>query len=236
MRPQRADETEPGIPRRASNIAQSRSSKGGAHGHEIHYLLVKATSDGVVWDSTPGGCNDAGEAKFNLSESTRTAGAGVLEIRQDDERTLNGPLWLVGNQALFDRLDWLPPGVRGTVAYYGGQLSGRLLNWLAQSPRASEVVIFPDYDGVGLPSFAKLLATCCSPCTLWLMPNWQLLLKTYRSAKVWQNTLSDFKTAYPLLLAASAPEGVMELCTELCKRGLALEHEAVWLKIAQAPK
>ena len=236
MRPQRTDEIEPGIPRRASNIAQSRSSKGGAHGHEIHYLLVKATSDGVVWDSTPGGCHDAGKARFNLSESTRTAGAGVLAIRQDDEWSSDGPLWLVENQALFDRLDWLPPGVCGTVAYYGGQLPGRLLNWLAQRPRASEVVIFPDYDGVGLLNYAKLLDTCCSPCTLWLMPNWQLLLKTFGSAKVWQNTLSDFKTAHSLLMAARAPESVMELCAELRDRGLALEHEAVWLKIAQTPK
>jgi len=39
-----------------------------------------------------------------------------------------------------------------------------------------------------------------------------------------------------LLLAARAPEGVMELCAELSKRGLALEHEAVWLNTAQAPK
>ena len=176
------------------------------------------------------------KARFNLSESTRTAGAGVLAIRQDDEWSSDGPLWLVENQALFDRLDWLPPGVCGTVAYYGGQLPGRLLHWLAQRPRASEVVIFPDYDGVGLLNYAKLLDTCCSPCTLWLMPNWQLLLKTFGSAKVWQNTLSDFKTAHSLLMAARAPESVMELCAELRDRGLALEHEAVWLKIAQTPK
>ena len=236
MRPQRTDEIEPGIPRRASNIARSRSSKGGAHSHEIHYLLVKATSGGVVWDSTPVGCHDDGKVRFNLSESTRTAGAGVLAIRQDDEWISDGPLWLVENQALFDRLDWLPSGVRGTVAYYGGQLPGRLLNWLAQRPRAPEVIIFPDYDGVGLLNYAKLLATCCSPCTLWLMPNWQRLLKTYGSSKVWQNTLPDFKTAYSLLMTARAPESVMELCAELSRLGLALEHEAVWLEISHTEK
>jgi hypothetical protein len=135
----------------------------------------------------------------------------------------------VENQALFDRLDWLPPRSNGTVAYYAGHLPGRLLNWFACRPRASEVIIFPDYDGVGLLNYAKLLEVCCSPTTFWVMPDWRNLLKTYGTNQVWQNTQLDFQAALPRLKAAGAPEEVIELCAALSDQGLALEHESVWL-------
>lgn len=231
LRPQHADEIDPTIPNRAANIAQSRSSKGRAHGHALHYLLIKSISDGVVWRDQPG---NAGHG-FDLSEATQTAGAGVLAIRDDDCWFSDEPLWLVENQALFDRLDWLPSGSHGTVAYYAGQLPGRLLNWLAHRPRAPQVIIFPDYDGVGLLNYARLLEVCRSPCTFWLMPGWQSLLKKYGSNVVWKNTQPDFQTAYPRLKAAGAPELVLELCSELSRQGLALEHESVWLNVANPP-
>jgi len=225
LRPQHADEVDPTIPNRAANIAQSRSSKGRAHGHDLHYLLVKSISDDVVWRNQ---LNDA-DHMFYLSKVTQTAGAGVLAIREGDDWVSDEPLWLVENQALFDRLDWLPFGSHGTVAYYAGQLPGRLLNWLAHRPRSPQVIIFPDYDGVGLLNYARLLEVCRSLCTFWLMPDWQSLLKRYGSNVVWQNTQSDFEAACPRLRAAGAPAVVLELCRELSKQGLALEHESVWL-------
>jgi len=231
LRPQHADEIDPTIPKRAANIAQSRSSKNRAHGHELHYLLVKSISDDVVWRDQPGNTGHG----FDLSEATQTAGAGVLAIRDDDCWFSDEPLWLVENQALFDRLDWLPSGSHGTVAYYAGQLPGRLLNWLAHRPRAPQVIIFPDYDGVGLLNYVRLLEVCRSPCTFWLMPGWQSLLKKYGSNVVWQNTQPDFQAAYPRLKAAGAPELVLELCSELSRQGLALEHESVWLNVANPP-
>jgi len=228
LRPQNADEVDPTIPKRAANIAQSRSSKGRAHSHDLHYLLVKSISEGVIWRNQP----DDFEHAFDLAEVTKTAGAGVLAIREDDCWFSDEPLWLVENQALFDRLDWLPSGSNGTVAYYAGQLPGRLLNWFAQRSRARQVIIFPDYDGVGLLNYAKLLEMCRSPCTLWLMPGWQSLLKKYGNHVVWKNTQSDFQSAYPRIKAAGAPEAVLELCSELSRQGLALEHESVWLDAA----
>ena len=53
-------------------------------------------------------------------------------------------LWLVENQALFDRTDWLPEGTQATLLYYGGQLDGRLLSWLGHRPRfPSQVILLP---------------------------------------------------------------------------------------------
>lgn len=225
LRPRHASEMDPLLPRRAANIALSRSSKGRAHGHELHYLLVRAMSDGVIWREN----TEEKERVFDLTHATGTAGAGVLAITEDDYWCSEQPLWLVENQALFDRLDWLPAGSEGTVAYYAGQLPGRLLQWLARRPRASKVIIFPDYDGVGLLNYAKLLEVCCSPASFWLMPEWSRRLQTYGSNTVWQNTQADFQTALARLLAAGAPQEVIEMCSALSSQGLALEHESVWL-------
>ena len=231
LRPQRAVDIDPSIPRRAANIAHSRSSKGRAHGHDLHYLLVKAISGGVFWRGKSEAQNDEEERVFDLTHATNAAGAGVLAISEEDHWRSDQPLWLVENQALFDRLDWLPFGSHGTVAYYAGQLPGRLLKWLAYRPRASEVIVFPDYDGVGLLNYARLLESCVGPKSFWLMPNWQTLLKTYGSHAVWQNTRSDFENALPRLLAAEAPKEVIEMCAALRAQGLALEHEAVWISV-----
>jgi hypothetical protein len=230
LRPQHADEIDPSIPKRAANIAQSRNSKGRSHGHELHYLLVKSISDGVVWIDR----QENADHVFDLAKATDIAGAGVLAIREDDAWWSEKPLWLVENQALFDRLDWLPVGAHGTVAYYAGQLPGRLLSWLARRPRTPEVILFPDYDGVGLLNYARLLECSRSPCSFWLMPDWEARLHTYGNNIVWQNTQADFQAAYPRLKAAGAPEDVIELCATLSREGLALEHESVWLSAPDA--
>jgi hypothetical protein len=235
LRPQKASEIDPAIPRRAANIAQSRSSKGRSHGHALHYLLVKSISGGVIWRGKSPEAEEKQEPEkqhgrvFDLSQATGTAGAGVLAITEDDDWRSDQPLWMVENQALFDRLDWLPPDAQGTVAYYAGQLPGRLLKWLACRPRAPEVILFPDYDGVGLLNYARLLELCASPTRFWLMPQWPELLNTYGSPAVWRNTQSDFEAAVARLEAAQAPQEVMAMCAALRTQGLALEHESVWL-------
>lgn len=237
LRPHQASEIDPALPRRAANIAQSRSSKGRSHGHALHYLLVKSISGGVIWRGTSPEAADKQETEkrhgrtFDLSQATGTAGAGVLAITEDDDWRSDQPLWLVENQALFDRLDWLPVDSKGTVAYYAGQLPGRLLKWLACRPRAPEVIVFPDYDGVGLLNYARLLEVCASPTRFWLMPDWARLLTTYGSHAVWQNTLADFHAAFARLEAAGAPQEVMAMCCVLSAQGLALEHESVWLRL-----
>ena len=235
LRPNQASEIDPALPRRAANIAQSRSSKGRSHGHALHYLLVKSITEGVIWRGKFPKVEEKQETKeqhgraFDLSQATGTAGAAVLAITEDDGWWSDEPLWLVENQALFDRLDWLPPDAQGTVAYYAGQLPGRLLKWLACRPRASEVIVFPDYDGVGLLNYARLLEVCASPTRFWLMPDWTRLLTTYGSHTVWRSTQSDFEVAVARLEAAKAPQEVMAMCTALRAQGLALEHESVWL-------
>lgn len=216
------EQADANLPKRAANIGKTRNSKGASHGHAVHYLLVKAIGEGVVWQT-------GREACFDLSQATRVAGAGVLALEKEDDWSSELPLWLLENQALFDRLDWLPTSATGTIAYYAGQIPQALLNWLSAQRRVPSVVFFPDYDGVGLMNYARLRKHCACPCSFWLMPDWQRLLQRYGNRDVWLNTLPDFQSAMAELEAMGADDELAELCNALSRRAMALEQEAVWL-------
>lgn len=210
------------LPARALNIARRRDSKSSAHQHDIYYLLLKAIEPDVIWR------ND-NDTFLDLSEATDQFGAAVLTLSREDSWFSEKPLWLVENQALFDQLLWLPSSPLGSVTFYSGQLSNLLIEWLAARPRASEIVLFPDYDGVGLANYARMLERGIQNCSFWLMPNWKRLLDEFGSYTVWENTLSEFIPAANRLAAQGAPTELLELIKYMQANSIALEQEAVWL-------
>jgi hypothetical protein len=206
------------LPLRAQHVAHARDSKARRHQHGSYYPLLKAVGDAVSWREVKRG------AELPLSAATRDFGAASLSIQSDDAWHSEQALWLVENQALFDRTDWLPEGTQATLLYYGGQLDGRLLSWLGHRPRASQVILFADYDGVGLSNFARLREALGDACDFWLMPQWESKLARYGSVQLWRDTLRHFTTA-----VAQLPPSVRELTEQMQHLGMALEQEAVWL-------
>ena len=206
------------LPLRAQHVADARDSKARRHQHGMYYPLLKAVGDAVSWHEAERG------AELALSAATRDFGASSLCIQQDDAWHSEQALWLVENQALFDRTDWLPEGTQATLLYYGGQLDGRLLSWLGHRPRASQVILFADYDGVGLSNFVRLREALGDACDFWLMPQWESKLARYGSVQLWRDTLRHFTTAESQL-----PAPVRELTEQMQYLGMALEQEAVWL-------
>ncbi|WP_294770683.1 hypothetical protein [uncultured Rhodoferax sp.] len=206
------------LPLRAQHVAHARDSKARRHQHGSHYLLLKGVGDAVSWREAQR------DAVLALSACTRDFGAASLCIQPDDAWHSEQALWLVENQALFDRIDWLPEGTQASLLYYGGQLDGRLLSWLAHRPRARKVILFADYDGVGLSNFARLREVLGDTCDFWLMPEWGSKLERYGSVQLWRDTLRHFTTAVSQL-----PAPVRELAEQMQHLGLALEQEAVWL-------
>lgn len=221
MRPDAAEAVPESLPQRAANVATHRDSKARDAGHNIHYLLLKAIGDDLRW-------RHGDERILELSPVTAAAGAGVLAIQPEDGWQSDEPLWLVENQALFDRTDWLPAGTRASLAYYGGQIPARLLSWLAHRPRAPEVILFADYDGVGLQNYARLLEHSRSPCSFWLMQGWRELLTRYGSQATWRDNHAAFMAAAARLRELGALGEVLELCRSMSREGLGLEQEAVW--------
>ena len=206
------------LPLRAQHVAHARNSKARHHQHASYYPLLKAVGDSVTWRE------DERDAELALGAVTRDFGAATICIQPNDAWHTEQALWLVENQALFDRTDWLPEGTHATLLYYGGQLDGRLLTWLSQRPRASRVILFPDYDGVGLANFACLYELLGDACECWLMPQWESKLARYGSNPLWRDTLRHFTGAVDHL-----PAYMRDLTVQMQRLGLALEQEAVWL-------
>ncbi|MBR9830381.1 MAG: hypothetical protein GYB41_17395 [Oceanospirillales bacterium] len=216
------------LPRRAAHIGHTRSSKGGRHNHEWDYLLLRSNNP-VSWH------NDDGDA-LDLQAATRQQGAAALRIGSGEDTGWHttGTLWLLENQALFDRLDWLPAGQAASVLWYSGQLRHSLVHWLAQRPRAGSVILFPDYDGVGLHNYTQLKKQLGDECHFWLMPGWQQKLTRYGNNELWQKTAREFNAALPALAPLFAAEPVLkQLVTAMQTQGLALEQEAVWLPVEE---
>ena len=223
LRPVALGALDASLPARANNIARMRDSKGRGHSHRTGYLLLKAIGAGVTWQRGDG-------ALLDLSGNTALAGAAAIAIEAGDGWHSDAPIWLVENQALFDRLDWLPADAHGSIVYYGGQLSRLLLDWMAQRARGDRIMFFPDYDGVGLLNYARLCEKSLAPVEFWLMPDWAGRLRKYGSNPVWQNTRKDFSAAVARLDAVDMPLQLKALCQAMSGQGLALEHEAVWLE------
>ena len=226
LNPAFADDLPDSLPNRAANIATYRNSKSSHHRHSSYYLLMRACGEQIQWVNGP--------TCLHLSEQTTQYGVAALEIEPSDSWHSEQPLWLVENQALFDCLDWMPQGAQASVHWYRGQLNNNLLEWLAEQQRAPEVVLFPDYDGVGLHNFMRLHQRLGDHCSIWLMPNWEAKLEKYGSNEIWQNTQSDFNVAGAYLseiLSTHSPgdRSLQNLLTAIRTQGLALEQEAVWL-------
>ena len=136
LSPADADTLPHDLPARARNVATRRDSKGGESGHGLHYMVLKAVGENVSWAADDG-------RHIELSPLTDIAGAAALAIRPTDSWHSSQPLWLIENQALFDRTDWLPEGTRASLAYYGGQIPAALLAWFAARPRAAAVILLP---------------------------------------------------------------------------------------------
>ncbi len=208
------------LPQRAFNIASRRSSKEGTHRHQHYYLLLKAMGDGVSWQNKT--------TRLDLSRATRDFGAASLMIQAEDVWSSEQPLWLVENQALFDQLCWFPDQIASSIAWYPGQLNNLLLDWLSSKQRASRVILFADYDGVGLMNFARLQSRLGERCEFWLMPDYLKKLASFGNNKLWCDTLGDFQAAFSRLQSDSSAE-LLELMNAMQSTAQALEQEAVWI-------
>ncbi|SDU13918.1 hypothetical protein SAMN05216296_1997 [Pseudomonas pohangensis] len=222
LRPLQGDAVHDDLPIRAANVGMFRSSKGSAAGHACQYLILKSIDQSVRW-------HDGQGQEVDLPAITQLCGAATLAIRPADDWSSASPLWLVENQALFDDLRWLPTGACGTLCYYAGQLSGVVLDWLQAKPRASQIILFPDCDGIGLQNFARLRERVGDACEFWMIPGWRDLIQRYGNRKIWQDNLANFQDAVARLTALGMQPELADLCHALQSSAMALEQEVVFL-------
>lgn len=224
LQPINAENLANDLPQRSINIGLYRNSKAKQHNHDVSYILMKAISPSVIWQKENGHYLD-------VSENTRLSGVASLMITASDNWCSQQPLRLVENQALFDNLSWLPDDATGTIVYYAGQLHGVLLNWLAQKPRCREVILFPDYDGVGLSNYVRLYEKLDQKVKLWLMPNWQNKLRQMGSRELWIKNRSLFDASLSKMKAFDVDDELWLLNEKMRQYGLVLEQETIFMNI-----
>jgi len=224
LSPHPTQQLDSNVPPRAVNIARTRSSKAAHHHHERHYLLLRASHGPAVWQDQYG-------QQFDLSETTAQLGGTLLATDTPSQWHTPGLLWLVENQAVFDQLDWLPIETNhvSSVIWYRGQLPNALLDWLAAYPRASQILFFPDYDGVGLLNYAHIKKRLGDHVRLWLMPNWSIRLQQYGRNDLWLKSHQQFNSAVRHLANLPPEPTLQSLIQAMQRQALALEQEAVWL-------
>ncbi|MCU8100760.1 DUF2220 family protein [Vibrio vulnificus] len=215
------------IPARAANIASTRSSKQGRITHDVTHVFIK-TRGQPNW-------SDGDRVTEQLQRASEEFGVAALEIGGDKNHSLfsKHPIWLVENQELFDRLNWLPTSEPTSVIWYRGQLHNKLIDWLAASQRSPFIYLFADYDGVGLNNYRRLKERLGERAIFWLMPNWRTLLTRYGQNKLWIDTAREFESFERNAGQWLEQENELKALVQAMKRqGLALEQEVVWLNSA----
>lgn len=215
------------IPPRAANIASTRSSKQGRITHDVTHVFIKTQAQPNWYDRD--------RPTEQLQRASEEFGVAALEIGGDKNHSLYSkhPIWLVENQELFDRLDWLPTSEPTSVIWYRGQLHNKLIDWLAAPQRSPFIYLFADYDGVGLNNYRRLKERLGERATFWLMPNWRTLLTRYGQNKLWIDTAREFESFERNAGQWLEQEDELKALIQAMKRqGLALEQEVVWLNSA----
>ncbi|MBF6650096.1 hypothetical protein [Methylobacter sp. BlB1] len=214
----------PDLPDRSRNVGINRSSKKGNSTHQSYYLLMKAWADGVIWQDE--------RTTLDVTAATSKFGIAALRLNADQSWRCNRTLLFVENQALFDRNDWLDNDFNGCLIYYAGQLPEFFLQWLSECSRSPQVILFPDYDGIGLSNYARLAKSLHAETKLdfYWMPNWQDKLMKYGDKEIWSRTSILFHNAYNQLKLSNLVDKDLEQLAEISQyHGKALEQEAIWL-------
>lgn len=207
------------LPARVQNLAKNSNTKAGQTTLDFSYFLCKAVGDCVIVDGV------------DVSFITKSLGCFALPIKEDSDGVeCNDSLILVENQQLLDDLRWVPSDFNGIILYYAGNLSARLRAWLTKSSFA-RVILFPDYDAVGINNYANLVEDV--PCAQWFwMDEWKNKLIEYGSGELRKKGNQDalFENLWNRFKEKGFPDEKMEsLMIEIRKRGKMLEQEVVLL-------
>ncbi len=223
LSPHWREELPAGLPQRSRNIAMTRSSKGGTSGHDIYHLLLKPIGDDTTWSA------GSGEEPHDLLAIAAPTGGAMIAVSPIDGWHTTGDLWLVENQAMFDRLDWLPADASGSVSYFAGEIHGTLLRWLAARPRAGRVIVFPDYDGNGMSCFVRVANRSAAESHLYLFPDWESALERYGNPHLHQANLGALEALSDTDMDLRIRAQIAPVLEAMIRTGRALEQEAVWL-------
>lgn len=199
--------------------AKAVALHGDAHkGKDESFIqLLSATSSNVIWNN--------GYDILDLYEYSSKAGVAAIVAKVEDEWESNKPIGLVENQDLliyaqnyFDKFNF-----DGSVVYYSGMLSKKLLQWLDYKQRGTSYIMFPDYDIVGLNNYIRVKNTLSHLVSLYIPDNLAELLVKYGK----ENALETQATRNAI--EQSNDKNVLFVYNLLLKTGKGLDQEGLIL-------
>lgn len=209
---------------RAKNLAINNDTKVGQTTLQFSHFHCKSVGEQI--------CIENNGLIQDVSAATKCLGGFNVSIEDNsDGIKCNSNLILIENQQLLDDISWVPKGWNGILLYYGGNIHGRLLNWLKKSS-FNEIIIFPDYDSVGISNFSRLKNEIPSVQWFWI-ENWEHLLKKYGKADLWNEPkqFSSFNNLWKNFEENTFPDAELKfLMQKMREFGKGLEQEIVLLK------
>lgn len=202
---------------RLRNLAINKDTKAGRTTLECFYFPCKAVGESLVIN------------EIDVSTVTKAFGCFALSVTENSEGIIfNGDLILVENQQLLDNLNWVPSDFKGIILYYAGNLSSRLRSWIKKSSFTG-IILFPDYDAVGISNFVNLLDDVPNARWFWI-PDWKEKLAKYGCKELRKKGNQDtmFENLWVRFKEKGFPDSELEnLMNEIRKQGKMLEQEAV---------
>ena len=167
--------------------AKAVAMHGDAHKGKDNSMLfmLSATDKEVIWSNH--------KDKLNVFNYSSKYGVASLLTKLGDDWSTNKPIALVENLDLliYARQYFLDIKFSGTILYYSGMVSGKLLEWLSESDRAESYVIFPDYDIVGLNNYIRVKDILGDKLSIYIPDNLKELLLKYGNEYTLQNSQAD---------------------------------------------
>lgn len=200
--------------------AKAVAMHGDAHkGKDSSMLFIlSATDNEVIWDNNIN--------KLDIFNYSSKYGVASLVAKIGDGWSTNKPIALVENLDLliYAQQYFLDIKFSGTVLYYSGMVSGKLLDWLSESERADSYVMFPDYDIVGLNNYIRVKDRLGNKVSIFIPDNLKELILMYGIEDTLQNSQAD-RTS----IENTKYKDAIELYKLLLETGKTLHQEALAL-------
>ena len=181
-------------------------------------LLLSASNDKVIWHN--------GSDELDLYNYSSRFGVASLIAKPCDNWSSNQPIALVENLDLlihaknyFEKI-----GFNGTVLYYSGMISGKLLLWLNEKKRGTSYIMFPDYDIVGLNNYIRSKDRLGDMLSLYIPNNFTKLLAMHGKKNIPMKSQPD-KTR----IEKSQHDEVIKIYRAILETGRTLHQEGLML-------
>jgi len=199
-------------PPRASAVRKYRDSKR-AISNNPEPIYLRSCRESCVWSN--------GINSLDVADLTRIADIAAIATKTDDQWHSDAPIGLIENKEVFFHCERLYRQVEcGSFIYYGGNVPKRMNEWLAARERAPLILLYADYDPVGLNNYLRLKQKIGAAVEFVVPPNFEELMEKWG-----KHQLLEKNVKYLRYIEQSEDVFVKRMVNAMQKHGCGLEQE-----------